>query len=113
MKTKANKLNDPVKKSDKELYDLLTRKIVSGEYVFKKHSRQRLKDRDISDLDVLDVLEGKKGKKRHRNKQKDKYEEGRADWNYCIEGVNIDDKPIRIIVSFESGLLPIITVMWI
>lgn len=113
MNNKANKINEPLKKPDKELYELLTKKILSGDYVFKRHSRQRQKDRSISDIDVLDVLEGKKGRKRHRNKKKDKYENGREDWNYCIEGVSFDDKPIRIIISFEYGLLPIITVMWI
>jgi hypothetical protein len=113
MNNNTIKANDPIKKSDKELYELLTTKILSGEYVFKKHSRQRQKDRNITDIDVLDLLEGKKGRRRHRNKLKDKYESGREDWNYCIEGVNIDDKPIRIIISFEYGLLPIITVMWI
>jgi hypothetical protein len=113
MKNKNDKLNGPTKKSDKELYELLTRKILSGEYVFKKHSRQRQKDRGITDLEVLDILEGKKGRKRHRNKSKDRCDPEREDWNYCIEGVNLDDFKIRIIVSFEQGLLPIITVMWI
>jgi hypothetical protein len=113
MKNKTNKSSEPIKKSDKELYDLLNRKILTGEYIFKKHSRQRLKDRGITDIEVLDILEGKKGRKRHRNKEKDKYETGRDDWNYCIEGVNLDDFKIRIIVSFEQGLLPLITVMWI
>jgi hypothetical protein len=113
MNKKTIIVNDPLKKSDKELYELLTSKIFTGEYVFKKHSRQRQNDRNISDIEVLDVLEGKKGRKRHRNKEKDKYETGRSDWNYCIEGVNIDNKAIRIIISFEDGLMPIITVMWI
>ena len=86
---------------------------MTGEYIFKKHSRQRLKDREITDIEVLNILEGKKGRKRHRNKEKYKYEIVGEDWNYCIEGVNHDDFKIRIIVSFEQGLLPIITVMWI
>lgn len=113
MNSKTNKINEPLKKTDKELYELLNKKILSGDYVFKRHSRQRQKDRNISDIHVLDVLEGKKGRKRHRNKAKDKFEDCRADWNYCIEGVSFDEKPIRIIISFEYGLVPIITVMWI
>jgi hypothetical protein len=39
MKNKANKSFEPIKKSDKELYDLLNRKVLAGEYIFKKHSR--------------------------------------------------------------------------
>ena len=103
----------PKKKSDKELYELLTKKIGKGEYIFKKHARKRLSDRKILDIEVLDILEGLKGRKRHRNKVKDSYSEENEDWSYCIEGVNPDDKKIRVIISFEQGIIPIITVMWI
>lgn len=106
-------MSKPTKKSDKELYALLNQKIGRGEYVFKKHARQRQKDRNISDLEVLDILEGKRGRGRHRNKSKDSYEDGKEDWKYCIEGVNPDKKKMRIIISFEEDLIPIITVMWI
>ena len=103
----------PLKKSNKELFELLDVKIAAGEYVFKKHAKQRQSDRVISDLEVLDILEGKRNRNRYRNKVKDKYEEGKEDWNYCIEGQNLDKQKIRIIISFEAGLIPIITVMWI
>lgn len=106
-------MSKPTKKSDKELYALLNEKIGQGKYVFKAHARQRQKDRNISDLDVLDILEGKHGRGRHRNKQKDSYEDGKKDWKYCIEGINPDKKKMRIIISFEEDLIPIITVMWI
>ena len=103
----------PTKKNDKELFDQIGKKLETGEYVFKKHARQRQKDRVISDLEVLNVLENINGYKRRRNKSKDKYEENRQDWNYCIEGATSDNDKMRIIISFEDGILPIITVMWI
>ncbi|MBH47249.1 MAG: hypothetical protein CME71_03665 [Halobacteriovorax sp.] len=106
-------LGKPVKKTDKELYRLLSEKIASGDYVFKKHAKQRLEDREINDLEVLDILQGKSKRDRHRNKSKDKYESGNQDWNYCIEGQNLDKYRIRIIISFADDLMPIITVMWI
>lgn len=106
-------MSKPTKKSDKELYALLNEKIKAGEYVFKKHARQRQKDRSISDLQVLDILEGKPGHRRHRNKIKDSYEERKKGWKYCVEGMNPDKRKIRIIISFEEVLVPIITVMWI
>jgi hypothetical protein len=109
----AKSITKPKKKSDKELFALLDIKIANAEYIFKKHARQRQIDRTISELEVLDILEGKSRRNRHRNKNKDKYEEGREDWNYCIEGQNLDKKKIRIIISFESNMIPIITVMWI
>ena len=101
----------PTKKTDKELFRLLTEKIAMKEYIFLVHAKKRLKDRNISDLDVLWILEGKEGYRRERNKQKDKYEVGKEDWNYCIEGVNLDGVRIRIIISFENNSMPIITVI--
>ena len=101
----------PNKKTDDELYALLENKIHTGNYVFLKHAKERQKERFISDLDVLDILEGKKSRNRTRNHVKDQYKEGYQDWNYCIEGVNVDKEKIRIIVSFLDGLMPIITVI--
>ncbi|MBS0359103.1 MAG: DUF4258 domain-containing protein [Proteobacteria bacterium] len=101
----------PIKKTDSELNQLLAKKIPAGEYVFLKHARERLIDRNISDLDVLDILEGKIGYKKNRNKIKDKYVDGKQDWNYCFEGCNIDGIEIRIIISFDGNLMPIITVI--
>jgi len=69
-----------------------------------------LKDRHISDLEVLDILENKPGRRRKRNKVKDKFD-GYQDWNYCIEGFNLDNIKIRIIVSFTDDLMAVITVI--
>jgi hypothetical protein len=109
----VNIVNKPKKKTDCELFELLDLKISEGEYVFKKHAKQRQEDRLISDLEVLDILQGRHRCNRHRNKKKEKFEAGSKDWNYCVEGQNLDKKKIRIIISFESNIIPIITVMWI
>ena len=101
----------PDKKIDKELFRLLKNSISSGNYVFVKHAKERQLERHISDLEVLDILEGKKGRDRTRNKKKDQYKDGNQDWNYCIEGINLDNERIRIIISFLGELMPIITVM--
>ncbi len=101
----------PVKKNDNVLYTLVESKILAGDYIFLKHAKDRQNERQISDLDVLNILEGKAGFNRKRNKAKDHHEEGREDWNYCIEGVDFDKNSIRIIISFMDSLMPIITVM--
>ena len=105
------KFDKPTKKNDRDLMDLICQKIQTGEYIFKIHAKERLRDRGITDIEVLDILEGLKGRRRKRNKSKDKYDEGFQDWNYCIEGNNLDGIKIRIIVSFEGNLMPIITVI--
>jgi len=101
----------PKKKTDNEIYTLLSEKIENLEYIFMKHAKERLKNRNINDLEVIHILEGKKGRKRKRNKSKDDYKDGRSDWNYCIEGINIDGIKIRIIISFENESMLIITVI--
>ena len=101
----------PEKLNDTELFHLIFDKISAGNYIFLKHARQRQKDRGVTDLDVLNILKGGKNRKIKRNKRKDKYEQGKKDWNYCIEGFDIDGKKIRIIVSFNEELLLIITVI--
>jgi hypothetical protein len=109
----AQKKENPAKKTDHELWVLIGEKIQSGNYLFLSHAKKRQKDRNITDIDVLDILENKVKRKRQRNKRKDSYTEGFIDWNYCIEGLDLDEKnKIRIIVSFaeESNLL-IVTVI--
>ncbi|MFK5970979.1 MAG: hypothetical protein QM487_12800 [Candidatus Marithrix sp.] len=43
-------------------------------------------------------------------KQK-KYQEGYVDWNYHITGKTIDNEKVRIVLSFDSDLMLIITVI--
>ncbi len=104
----------PIKKTDKDLYSLIDSKIAQKKYVFLKHSQQRMLERGILELDVLNILLGKKGCGRKRNKKKDAYEqlsisEFAQDWKYCIEGCDVDGKPLRVIITFSEDLMPIIT----
>lgn len=108
---KKDIIKKPEKLADGKLYQLISNKIMDGNYVFLKHAKQRQKDREITDLDVLKVLKGEKDRNRKRNKRKDKYEEGQKDWNYCMEGLDIDGKKIRIILSFNEEFLLIITLI--
>ncbi len=88
----------PIKKTDKEIDQLLQQKIDTRNYFFVNHAKQRLSEREILDIDVLNILEEKYGCKKFRNPSKDKYVEGYQDWNYCFEGKNCDDEIIRIII---------------
>ena len=101
----------PHKKTDKVLWELLTHKISIGSYIFLKHAKERLRERCINDIDVIDILEDRINRKRRRNKSKDTYETGHHDWNYCIEGRDLEGHKIRIIISFDSNLMLVITVM--
>ena len=106
----------PSKKADQELFTLIERKIIEKNYIFAKHAKERQQQRNISDLDVLNILKGKTGYERKRNKSKDSYESSYIhnkpqDWKYCIEGKDIDERKVRIILTFTDDLMPIITVI--
>jgi hypothetical protein len=103
------KPDKPIKKTDRELYGLLTTKILSGEYIFLKHAKLRQQDRQINDMDVLHILKG--NVKRKRNKRKDSYDPGKQDWKYCVEGFDMDGLKIRVIITFEEAYLLVITVI--
>jgi len=80
------------------------------------HSKLRMRERDVSQLEVIYLLSGKKGYGRKRNKKKDVYEhssitDDAQDWKYCIEGCDIDGEALRIIITFTDDLMPIITVI--
>jgi hypothetical protein len=70
----------PAKKTDQELWGLISEKISSGNYLFLRHAKERLVDRNISDLEVINILENKHSRKRSRNKSKDIYMPGYEDW---------------------------------
>ena len=100
----------PNKKNDIDLLPLISKMISQGNYIFLTHAKKRLKDRNITDLEVLEILENNNWN-RKRNKSKDTYTPGYQDWNYCIEGNDIDGLKIRVIISFDSNLMLIITVI--
>jgi hypothetical protein len=80
------------------------------------HSKQRVRERNVSELDVIYLLSGKKNYGRKRNKKKDSYEASSItdlaqDWKYCIEGFDVDGKKLRVIITFTDDLMPIITVI--
>jgi hypothetical protein len=104
-------MKKPIKKNDKELWGLIEDKLENKNYIFLKHAKIRQQDRNITDIDVLDILENKCERKRKRNKRKDTYTQGYSDWNYCVEGNNLEGEKIRIIISFDSTLMLVITVI--
>lgn len=106
----------PTKKNDKVLFSLIEEKIEKNHYFFVRHATQRIKQREIVETEVIKILEGKVGYGRTRNKAKDKYEfvtieEEAEDWKYCIEGNDIDQNKLRIIITFSNDWMPIITVI--
>lgn len=81
----------------------------TGNYYFSEHGYDRSKTRKkVNDLEVIKIL---KGNEKWHEAKKDKYESGNSDWNYHIRGKNTDGDKIRIVISFDVGGMPIITVI--
>ena len=73
--------------------------IENGRYLDTRHATDRQNERSITRLEILDVL------RRGRHvPSRDRYEEAYGDlgWSYAIEGKTIDNRPLRVIVAFDT-----------
>jgi len=75
-------------------------------YRFSFHARQRLADRGITPVDVHTVL-----LKGQRERRKDKFNKKEGSWNYSIVGKTHESRWLRVIVTFSSSGILIITVI--
>ena len=62
-------VKNPIKSTDKELFQLIENKIKYSKYFFTWHAKERLAGRTIIDLDVLRILEGTKENVDETNKK--------------------------------------------
>lgn len=95
---KAEKIHDLLKR----IKDCLD----SGNYRFTKHALERKEERFVSLPDILEIL-----RNGHHEKTKDSWNEQFKAWDYAIKGKTVDQETCRIIVSFDSNGLLIITVI--
>ena len=75
-----------------------------GRYLDTTHSIERQRERIITRLEMVHVLLNG-----FYEKSKDKYEDRFKAWNYAIRGKTVDQRELRIIVSFDENNLLIIT----
>lgn len=82
----------------------VARCLTSGEYFDTFHSTTRLALRGITRADIEHVL-----RSGWHERSKDSFDVAHAEWNYAIRGVTIDDRRLRVIVSFDEEVLVIVT----
>lgn len=98
-----------VKKTTTELFTGIVRAINSKKYYFSDHGEMRSATRQkVTDFEVIRIL---RNSDKWHEKAKDKYVDGKADWNYHIRGKNTDEDNIRIAVSFDKYGMVVITVI--
>lgn len=95
-------------KKIESLLDVVAKLILDGKYRETFHAQFRQQQRRIFLGEVLHVL----CSGRHE-RQKDKYDEVFQSWNYAIRGLTLDEKDMRVIVSFDEEVeLLIITAFY-
>ena len=80
--------------------------IKAGTWLDTTHAVKRQQERHINREDMLYVLETG-----FHEKRKDAYNNEVKTWNYAMRGKTVDMKEIRVVVSFDSARLLIITVI--
>ena len=97
-------MNPPAKVDDLML--VVKTKAQRGDLVLMPHAIKRKSQRDITINDIIQVLTTG-----WHESRKDKYCEEHLEWNYSIRGKTIDNRQLRIIVSFDKNNMLVITVI--
>lgn len=80
--------------------------INSGQYRDAVHATERSIEREITRPEYLYVL-----KNGRHEKSKDKFKQEYNSWNYAIRGKTLDERELRVVISFEENGLLVITVI--
>lgn len=87
----------PSKLAKEDLQSLIEEALEKGTLLYRHHARERQKDRQIIDFSVEQILVQRKNYKPSR----DRFDEGLDTWSYCYDGIDLDQKNIRVIVAIE------------
>lgn len=80
--------------------------IESGNYIYTDHAQERLQQREVTRLEVKQII-----KNGHHEKAKDQFDETFNEWNYAIKGKTVDQRKLRVVISFDKEGMLIITVI--
>ena len=87
-----------------DLLEKLKSAVDRGSLRFSKHTFERMSERGILRREVRFVL-----KNGFHEKRKDQFDEEYNCWNYSIRGKTLDDRKLRIVVSFEKPNFIVVT----
>jgi hypothetical protein len=82
--------------------------VEEGAYWDTRHAMTRQVERSIARLEILYVL-----KHGYHEPAKDRYDKTYKAWNYSMRGKTIDGEELRVIISFDTVGLLIITAITI
>ena len=87
------------------LLDEIADSVDAGDYRFSNHARQRMAERGVDPPEVRHVL-----RTGWHEARKDQWQEAYQAWNYAIRGSTVDNREVRVVVTFEGSLL-VVTVI--
>jgi hypothetical protein len=83
------------------------RRLVSGDaYIFSRHALERLQQRQVTVPEVRHVLLNG-----FHESRKDEWRDREGAWNYAIRGKTVDERELRVCVTFLPGNLLVVTVI--
>ena len=80
-----------------DLLEVVRQFAEDGNYVLLKHARERGYERSITEPEWLFVL-----RNGWHEKRKDQYDDFHQAWSYSIRGKTVDERELRVIVSFDD-----------
>lgn len=98
------KSSRPVKNA--KVLEKIRDKASRGDYIPVEHAKQRLEQREVTDPEMRYVLTTG-----YREPRKDEFKEEHQSWNYAMRGKTVDDRKLRVVVSFDKDDLLIVTVI--
>ena len=87
-----------------DVLTLVRSHVEHGTYRDTRHAAQRKQERDITLLEILHVL-----RRGHHEKRKDEFKPQYGDWNYAIRGKTVDQRELRVVVTFVAPGMLVIT----
>src|SRR3989338_7926140 len=88
------------------LMDVVREKVRQNDFILMPHAIERRLQRRLSVNDIGQALITGWYEPR-----KDTYQKEYSAWNYSIRGKTIDNRPLRIVVSFDENAMLVITVI--
>ena len=90
----------------KDLHAQVEKCLQEEKYLYTGHAHQRLQERVVTRQEVKQVL-----RNGYHEKRKDEFIEEYDSWNYSVKGTTVDKRILRVIVSFDSNNMLIITII--
>lgn len=81
----------------KDILDRIQERLTAGKYRDTRHATERKRERSITLPEIRQAIRSG----RHE-KGKDEFKPEWDAWNYAIRGKTIDDRELRIVVSFDE-----------